>query len=347
LAIAGVAGNIWPGSPWKPVLAASLLVASPQFLVMSMTGYSMPAHLAFNLLWLWLFTDEKKRRYWLAPLVGVIAIGLHQPIVHALFVTPFLFRLVRQRKWPAVLIFGLIYLAGCAGWYWWRAHFQPPTTAGTASIFRLLNPLMFVVQPMDLLLIIGWGCLALPLLAFLGFRRFFTLPPILQDAAVSCLITFAFYFFFYLDQGHGWGYRYFHGTFGCLILLAVAGWDSLKKVIGTHAAATFVVCAIMASVMIQLPLRCQEAETFVRPYARANELFHQINADLVVFDPRLAWYSADLLRNDPFLKERPIIVSFFRMKEAESTLLQKRFPRNRIISKEDMKRLGLATEPES
>ena len=38
--------------------------------------------------------------------------------------------------------------------------------------FRLFNPKMLVIQPMDLLLILGWSCLATPFLAVLGFAAF-------------------------------------------------------------------------------------------------------------------------------------------------------------------------------
>jgi hypothetical protein len=43
-------------SPARQLLAPALLFCSSQFLITSMTGYSMPAHLCFNLLWLVLFS---------------------------------------------------------------------------------------------------------------------------------------------------------------------------------------------------------------------------------------------------------------------------------------------------
>ena len=82
----------------------------------------MPAHLALNTIWLWLYSRPDRRAFYLAPFVGVVAIGLHQPIVHALFVAPFLVRLVLQRRWRTVGIFTVIYLAGCLGWFMWKAH---------------------------------------------------------------------------------------------------------------------------------------------------------------------------------------------------------------------------------
>ncbi len=123
LALAALTRKLWPEDPWKPLLAVALLAASPQFLVMSMTSYAMPAHLALNLIWLWLYADRTKRRFWLAPLVGVAALGLHQPFFHALFATPFLVRLAFTRRWRATFWYAAVYLLGITCWYAWWKHF--------------------------------------------------------------------------------------------------------------------------------------------------------------------------------------------------------------------------------
>ena len=344
LALYGAARNIWPNDKQNALVASVLLAGSAQFLVMAMTTYSMPAHLALNTIWLWLYSSPERRRFYLAPVVGVLAIGLHQPIVHALFVTPFLVRLLRQRKWRAVSIFGLIYLLGCAGWYAWRLKFSPPALGPAASFFRLWNPKMLVIQPMDLLLVLGWSALATPLLAVLGFGRILRERPIIRDAALSCLLTFGFYFFFYLDQGHGWGYRYFHGTISCLILVAVAGWAALVEQTGERRAWNFLRVAMAASLFIALPLRCFQAESFIRPFADAAEAVHSMNARVVGIDPRLAWYAADLIRNDPFLEDRPVVVALVNLSPAEVAALAQA-GEAQFVSRDQMIELGLATTP--
>jgi len=342
LALYGLGRNLWPEKKENALAAAALLASSSQFLLMAMTSYAMPAHLALNTIWLWLYSRPDRRAFYLAPFVGAVAIGLHQPIVHALFVAPFLVRLVLQRRWRTVGIFSVIYLAGCVGWFSWIAHFQQPTANGTASIFRLLNPRMLWIQPMNLLLIIGWASLAAPLLAILGFRRFFHLPPILQDAAVSCLLTFGFYYFFYLDQAHGWGYRYFHGTLSCLVLVAVAGWNWLSQAIGQRRAVMLLASGVTLSFLIQLPLRCFQAESFVKPFARTAAVFHAFPKDIVAFQGLDAWYSGDLIRNDPFLQERPLIVSLFGLTPAAVAVLEK-IGTVQFITRDDLTRLGLST----
>ena len=344
LALYGTAQNIWPESKTSALVAIGLLASSSQFLLTSMTAYAMPAHLALNTVWLWLYSRPDRRSFYLAPLVGVLAIGLHQPIVHALFVLPFLGRLVWQRQWRPVLIFGAVYLAGCVIWYGWKIHYAEPSAGpdGISSIFKLANPRMTIIQPMNLLLIIGWASLATPLLAVVGAKQFFNARPIVQDAMLSCFLTFGFYYFFYLDQAHGWGYRYFYGALSCFIIIAVAGFNRLSLLIGQRRALTFVVTGIALSILLQFPLRCFQAEKFVRPYARAAETFRVINADIVAFDPLDAWYSADLIRNDPFLEGRPVIVSLFRLTPAAVAALEKNGT-TRFITREELRRLGLFT----
>ncbi len=342
LALYGTVRNIWPESKTNSLVAVGLLVSSSQFLLMSMTAYAMPAHLALNAIWLWLYSRPDRRAFYLAPFVGVLAIGLHQPIVHALFVLPFLIRLVRQQRWRSSLVFGVIYLAGCIGWCAWKMHFQPPATAAASTIFRLLNPRMAIIQPMNLLLLIGWSSLAAPLLFLLGAKQFFRVRPIVQDAMLSCALTFGFYFFFYLDQAHGWGYRYFHGVLACLIIVAVAGFNRLSILVGPRRAQTFVLLGIAASLLIQLPLRCFQAERFVRPYARTAALIHAMPRDIVALDARDAWYSADLIRNDPFLEQRPAVVSIFGLNPAAVAALEKKGSA-RFMTRDDLTRLGMFT----
>ena len=345
VALFGAARNIWPTQRQNALVAAVLLASSCQFLVMGMTSYSMPAHLALNTIWLWLYSAPDRRRYYLAPFVGVLAIGLHQPIVHALFVAPFLLRIVLQRRWRAFLIFSLIYFAGCAGWFAWRVHYSSPSAHPTASFFRLLNPSMLVIQPMDLLLLIGWSSLATPLLAALGLRRIFQECPIVRDAAVSCLLTFGFYVFFYFDQGNGWGYRYFHGTLACFILVAVAGWESLVKLVGPLRAKQFLVTGIAASLVVQLPLRCFQVEAFIRPFAQTSEVIRASKVEIVGINPLDAWYSADLVRNDPFLENRPIVASLLMLRPEDVDILSQR-GKARVITAKNLGQIGLATKKE-
>ena len=344
-ALYSTARKIWPDQKTNALAAVALLASSSQFLCMAMTAYAMPAHLALNTFWLWLYSQPDRRRFYLAPVIGVFALGLHQPTVHALFAAPFLFRLLLQRRWRAVFIFGAIYAVGCAVCLVWQTHFQSPASSNVGALFKLVNPRMAIIQPMNLLLVIGWACLATPLLAALGLRRFSRMPTILQDAALSGALTFGFYYFFYLDQAHGWGYRYLHGALVCLILVAVAGWNVLAELVGARTARRFLLAGVAASLLIQLPLRCFQVEGFVRPFARAAAALHSSPTATVAMDAREAWYSADLIRNDPFLEERPVVVALHKLTPEAIEALQ-RVGSVRFIDRATLASFGLFTNGE-
>ncbi|MFY9658876.1 MAG: hypothetical protein WAK01_20215 [Methylocystis sp.] len=149
----GVGRRLWPEWRDAAFVAAILVLTSTQVLVTAMTPYAMTAHLAFNLLWLWLFlcdaridhaAFERSRlnaknviavnilrasREKLVPtfsqralchagaiLVGFLATGLHQLVFHPLFAAPFVLSLYRQRGIGLGLVYTLSY-AGI-GFFW-------------------------------------------------------------------------------------------------------------------------------------------------------------------------------------------------------------------------------------
>ena len=91
------------------LIAAALLGTSSQLIVMAMTAYAMPAHLAFNLAWLWLFLRGGKAGHAGAIAVGFLATGLHQLVFHPLFVAPFILRLLFHRRWGLAALYIVAY----------------------------------------------------------------------------------------------------------------------------------------------------------------------------------------------------------------------------------------------
>jgi hypothetical protein len=64
--------------------------------------------------------------------------------------------------------------------------------------------------------------------------------------------------------------------------------------------------------------------------------------DIVAFDARDAWYSADLIRNDPFLEKRPVLVSIYGQTTGTVGALSKNGS-VRFITRDDLTRLGMFT----
>lgn len=305
--IAAVARRLWPREPLAPLVAVILLASSTQFLITSMTSYAYPAHLCFNLAWLYFYGRGDRLGYLVTPWIGFFALGLHNPFVHALFVTPFLLALVWRRNWRLTLYFAGVYLAGCVVWYlWWtRLVFL---RSSDLDVFRLRAAYQLLIQPMNLSLLFAWQSCALTVLALLALRYWADLSSFLRNLALGCLLTVAFFCFFPDDQVLGWGYRFFYGVLGNLVLLAVAGWFHLRETLGLRKSWGFLLASTLLAVAVQFPLRCLQVESFVRPFARSAQYLQSLPYSFVLIDPTQVWFSQLLVRNDPFLRNHPKIL---------------------------------------
>jgi hypothetical protein len=307
LFIAAVARRIWPQESLAPFLAVVLLASSTQFLITSMTSYAYPAHLCFNLAWLYFFCRGDRLGYLTTPWVGFFALGLHNPFVHALFVAPFLLSLLWQKNWRLIIYFGLVYAAGCLLWHsWWTqiVHLADKDM----DAFMIPGIYQSVIQPMNLSMLFAWQSLALTVAALLAFVSWRRLTPLLKTLAWGCLCTFAFFFFFRWDQVLGWGYRFFYGVLGNLILLGVAGWFYLKESLGIRKAWGFFLLGTTLALLVQFPLRCLQVESFIRPFARSAQYIQSMPYSFVAINPTQVWFAQLLVRNDPFLRNNPKIL---------------------------------------
>ena len=104
--------------------AIAFAVASPAFVVASVSYYPLQAHLLFNLLFALLLVNASVPRALFAGLIGSIALTLHNPLPHLLFCAPFLVWLAfrpRGLRLLAALTAGYLPLALLLG-FGWREH---------------------------------------------------------------------------------------------------------------------------------------------------------------------------------------------------------------------------------
>ena len=310
--IAAIARRLWPDEGLRPWLAVAFLVTSSEVLMTSGTGYSMPAHLALNLLWLWLYQRGDTRSWGIALAVGVLALGLHNPIPHALFVAPFLIRLLRERRWARLGAAVLVYGAASALWMAWLRMANPwarPGSAGLLTMFALPNAIGVWLQTVNLSLLFTWQAPLFGVLAFVGLVRARRLGTLMTDVALGVVLTLGFYFFFPLTQGHGWGYRYAYQVLGSLSLLAAAGAPSLVAAMGARRAQALLVASFALALLVQVPLRFWQGERFIRPYAAAYRYLSSRPAKVVLVHGDSIWYGRDLIRNDPYLSGQPVVLA--------------------------------------
>ncbi|MHB9072543.1 MAG: hypothetical protein ACYC6G_03350 [Desulfobaccales bacterium] len=339
------ARNIWPREKNAPLLAMLLLMSSSQFLITSMTGYSMPAHLLLNIVWIYCYTHKQDILGFLLPIIGVIALGVHNPFVHALFVAPFLLRILRERTWKFSLYVGVIYGLGVLFWYYyWKVIFPIPSLGIANNHVRIFAPpglvQLLIIQPINLFLIISWQSVAITILSFLVIRKWRRISSLQRDLFWGCVLTFGFYFFFASDQGHGWGYRYIYGVLGNLILLAVAGWYELRETIGIEKAVNFLIVTLALGLFIQFPIRCVQAEAFTRPFAAGMHYLKSRPEPFILIDKNGIWYSQDFVRNDPFLRNPPKFFLSSKLSEEQLERLKK-MGKVHKVEPEELVRFGL------
>ncbi len=329
VAVFGVARRLWPERLDMALGAAALLASSSQLLVMSMTAYAMPAHLAFNLVWLWLFLRGGRLGHAGALIVAFLACGLHQLIFHPLFAAPFVLQLWLDRRWRLALVYTLGYAA--IGLFW--VFYCPlalalagvaPAAAGALGGGWLVSRTLGVLSQVRL---DNFGEMALSLVRFVTWQNPLTAPLALIGALAAerakghlralvfgVFLTLAAMLLLMPSQTHGWGYRYLHGLLGSVCLLAIWTWarltDGLAPPARARAGAAFVV-ACGLSIFVFLPLRAWQAWRYVAPYAEANALIQRAPAQVVLVDPDDGvWFDMGVVvRNDPFLAGGPKVMA--------------------------------------
>ena len=320
LLLAGCARRMWPQDRETQAAALLLFAGAGSVWLMAMSAFAMPAHLAANLLWLWLFLRDRRRHDGLALLVGVVATGLHQPLFHPLFVAPWLVLLLAERRWARFALFTGGYGVIGLGWLLWPGlthglvtgplSFTDPT--GTDFLSRFLDTVRDnsehgSLMACNLLRFLTWQhVLLLPLLlAGIGTARLAT-PEGRQAGALAAgvigqIVVMALILPY---QGHGFGYRYLHGLIGNVALLGGFGWRALA---GSHAwLRPMLVRTTTLGLLMLLPLQAWLAHQLYTPFAAASARIDASHADYTVIGADDGPYALDLVLNPPNLGRKPV-----------------------------------------
>ncbi len=283
-------------------------LACPQYTVNAISYYAMPGLLTLNLLYLWLLLRPGWKSAVLAGAVGSLALVMHNPAPHVLFAMPCVIWLLANRsRWTrlAPLILGYVPLTAllCFGWPLLTASMglRPAAVAATDAEFLAswLGKLrgIFELPGLEVLQIrsyaawkaLIWSAPGLLLSAFLIRQS----GPAARISLAALLLTFAFYMFFPLDQGHGWGHRYLHSAWGLLPLAAGA-----LAATGGPAGRRFVAAAVVAG-MLATPTFMYTTHRTVASSADQMLPRPTEGRGIAFVSNQPGRYSSDLIRNYP------------------------------------------------
>jgi hypothetical protein len=313
--------------------ALLLTIASPVIFADGISYYSMPAHLLANSLFALLLVRPTPLRAAAAGVVGSLALALHNPVPHMLFAAPWLVWIATRRgglRLLAALIAG--YLPLCAllglGWFVFSGHLVHEGLLSAATPVALLNRLQGMVRFFSLpdanvvlARLIGiakiwvWAVPGLMILAVTGAVRWHR-NVLCRLLTASALLTIFGYFLVPVDQGHGWGYRYFHSAWVTLPLLATAALFRPERAAGKADSPTrlfedgetkgFVAACILLTLVFGVGFRAWQLQDFMARDIGQVPQYKGTERRIVILDHRFSFYGADLVQNDPWLRGNEI-----------------------------------------
>jgi hypothetical protein len=358
VAIARVAGRL-SADPRAPGWAMLLALASPAFGAMAITYFSMTAHLLFNLLFVWLLLERSPRRLFLAGVVGSFALVLHNPVPHALFAFPWIVWLALQPQryrhlgalaagyavfapplglgWALLLydiqgdpLYGLFPADGnalerIANFFWgWHIRMRSALAAPFDGVLA-----MRIAEGVRLW---HWAVPGLPLLAAAGWwlgRR----DPRVLLLGLSLACTLAGYLFVSFSQGHGWGARYVHPAWATLPVLGAVCLGFVRDAETEKRLPGYVALLALLSLALATPLRAVQIDRYIKTHLANRPAALPEGRQIVLVRPYIETYSADLVQNDPFLRQE-VWYLLSHGSAADRALMRSRFPGARLVSED-------------
>jgi hypothetical protein len=334
--------------------AVLLTIASPVFFADGISYYSMPAHLLANSIYALLLLHPTPRKALLAGLVGSIALTLHNPVPHFLFAVPWFVWIARQATAPRLLLClcaGYLPLCLLLGIGWYQFTHSLPTAGMRViaegpglvasvshtidSVFSLPTPDLLYARLIGLAKIWVWAVPGLMILACAGAWK------LRHDArcrllVASGILTLLGYLMVPVDQGHGWGFRYFHSAWMVLPLLAAgvlarsrAPAASSDRFANENMRAFVTACALLCLVVgvgqraVQIHQYIADRLDGIPPYRGTERQVMFINANSFY-----SFYSLDLVQNDPWLRGN-VTRMLSRGPTADADLMHDQFPQMR------------------
>jgi hypothetical protein len=308
-------------------------IASGAFWANAISLYSMQAHLTANLLFAWLLLQPTRGRCFAAGVVGSFALILHNPYPHALFALPWVIAMVLSadmRRYLISLILGYLPITLGVGlaWFMFRNSIAPVSHGAQTGVeqvsgaFKWPDAAILNMRVAALAKMWVWAAPGVFVLAVLGYRL------LGADRRVSLLaqsaaLTFVGYLFVNLDQGHGWGYRYFHSAWGVVPVLAACAMT--RKAEADLRLASFAGAACILSFLLIVPFQMYQIEHFVSRHLAQLPRPKRPGSDIYFISPGGGFYMADMIQIDPMLRT-PDLLLVNRGVRSDADMVQRNWP---------------------
>jgi hypothetical protein len=312
--------------------AVLFTIASGAFVADAISYYSLQAHMTANLSFVALLLRPNWRRAAAAGLIGSLALILHNPVPHTLFAIPWLFAMViqkTQRQYLLPLLLG--YLPGLiagASWLIYRSEIS----AGVQSLSSLSSLGSGVFTWPDLAVLNArvaaavkmwiWAVPCLFVLASVGAIRLRGNQHA-RLMALSAILMFLGYLFVRFDQGHGWGYRYFHAAWGVVPILAACAMSDRSE--SNTRLVAFSGLAAVLSLAILVPVQLFQVHRFVAGQLAQLGLPIRPGNNVYFIHPRSGFYIADMVQADPLLRS-PDLLLVSRGAELDARMVAENWP---------------------
>jgi hypothetical protein len=306
-------------------------IASGGFVANAISYYSMQAHLTANLLFVALLMKPTRYRVFGAGLVGSLALIMHNPVPHALFALPWIVAMTdrNQRQYLLPLILG--YLPGLGlglGWVVFRsdiasgAYGVSALSEVTDGVFAWPNAILLNMRAAALVKMWIWAVPCLFVFALLGRRRHGDDRHV-RLLAQSAILTFAGYLFVRFDQGHGWGYRYFHSAWGTIPILAACAMtdqsDAKRRLV------SFAGAAAVLNLVVVMPFQMHEINEVISQHLAQLPPAKRPGSNVYFIHPRGGFYVADMVQIDPLLRDRDLLL-VSRGAELDARMIRQNWP---------------------
>jgi hypothetical protein len=180
-----------------------------------------------------------------------------------------------------------------------------------------------------------WAVPGLLLLACAGARKTWN-DVRCRLLAVSSVATFVGYLFVAFDQGHGWGFRYFHAAWFVLPLFAAAALTASRatenaagSLVDEQVHAFVIACALL-TLIAGVAQRAVQIDGFVSSEVSQRPKYRGDEARVVIYTRWISPYGNGLIHNDPWLRDKVIEV-FSHGPDADEAMMHARFPAYRRV----------------